>query len=97
MRFSAQEMAFQVREIQSTPNPNAMKFVLDRPVTEKPVSFLHPSDADAEGHPLARRLFEIPGICAVLLLGDFVTVNKTADAKWPGLKTRVKRVLQDEM
>jgi hypothetical protein len=87
-------MAFQVREIQSTPNPNAVKFVLDRAVTETAVSILHPSDA--EQHPLARRLFEIPGICAVLLLGDFVTVNKTLDAKWPGLKAKVKRVLQDE-
>jgi hypothetical protein len=88
-------MAFQVREIQSTPNPNAMKFVLDRPATEKPVSILHPSDA--EQHPLARRLFEIPGICAVLLLGDFVTINKTPDAKWPGLKSKVKRVLENDM
>ena len=84
-------MAFKVREIQSTPNPNAAKFVVDRPVTEKPVSILHPGDA--EQHPLARRLFEIPGVCAVLLLGDFVTVNKTPDAKWPAIKAQVKRVL----
>ena len=87
-------MAFQVREIQPTPNPNAMKFVLDRPVTDEPVSILHPGDA--EHHPLARRLFEIPGICAVLLLGDFITVNKTPDAKWPGLKAKVKRVLEEQ-
>ena len=87
-------MAFKVREIQSTPNPNAMKFLLDRPVTDEPVSILHPGDAAK--HPLARRLFEIPGICAVLLLGDFITVNKSPDAKWPGLKTKVKRVLEDE-
>jgi hypothetical protein len=85
-------MRFTVRETQSTPNPNAAKFVLDRPVTDRPVSFLHAGDA--AGHPLASRLFEIPGVCAVLLLGDFVTVNKTPDAKWPGIKSQVKRVLQ---
>lgn len=87
-------MALKVREIQPTPNPNAVKFVLDQPVTDAPVSILHPGDA--EQHPLARRLFEIPGICAVLLLGGFVTVNKTPDAKWPALKAKVKRVLEDQ-
>jgi hypothetical protein len=87
-------MAFKVLEVQPTPNPNAVKFVLDRPVADEPVSILHPGDA--EQHPLARRLFDIPGICAVLLLGDFVTVNKTPDAKWPGLKAKVKRVLEDQ-
>jgi len=87
-------MAFKVLEIQSTPNPNAVKFVLDRPVADEPVSILHPGDA--QHHPLARRLFDIPGICAVLLLGDFVTVNKTPAAKWAGLKAKVKHVLEDQ-
>jgi hypothetical protein len=28
-----------------------------------------------------------------LLLGDFVTVNKSADASWPPIKEQVRRVL----
>ena len=87
-------MPFRVREILSTPNPNAAKFVLDRAVTDQPVSILHPKDAG--GHPLASRLFEVPGVCAVLLLGDFVTINKTPETKWAGLKTKIRRVLQEE-
>src|SRR5688500_15742511 len=88
------DMPFTVLEIQSTPNPNAAKFVLDRSITDQPVSFLHAGEAG--GHPIASKLFEIPGVCAVLLLGDFVTVNKTPDAKWPALKPKVRRVLQQE-
>ena len=86
-------MAFGVVEVQPTPNPNALKFVLDRPISEQPTSFL---DArTATDHPVASRLFAIPGVSSLLLLGDFVTVNKTPDASWPAIKTRVRQVLAE--
>ena len=75
-------MAFRVMEVQPTPNPNALKFVLDRPIAEQPTSFL--SVGAADGHPIAGRLFAIRGVSILLLLGDFVTDNKTADASWSG-------------
>ena len=84
-------MPFVVREIQSTPNPNAAKFVLDRPIAEQPTSFFN-ADA-AKGHALAEKLFAIPGVSSLLLLGDFVTVNKTPDARWDQITPRVKAVL----
>ena len=84
-------MGFEVAEIQPTPNPNAMKFVLDRKVAERPVSFF---DANAaRGHAVATMLFAIPGVCSLLFLHDFVTVNKRPDAKWPGIKRAVRKVL----
>ena len=86
-------MGFGVTEVQQTPNPNAVKFMLDRPISEGTVSFL--SAEQAQNHPLARRLFAIPGVCSLLLLGDFVTVNKTADAAWPGIKKKVRQVLAE--
>jgi hypothetical protein len=85
-------MPFVVREIQPTPNPNAVKFVLDRPISESPTSFLNPGAA--EGHPIAEALFAIPGVSSLFLLGDFVTVNKVPAAKWPELKSKVKQVLK---
>jgi hypothetical protein len=86
-------MAFRVTEVQPTPNPNATKFVLDRPISDQPTSFF---DAAAAGeHPVARQLFSVPGVSSVLLLGDFVTVNKRPDAKWADITKRVKQVLAD--
>jgi hypothetical protein len=82
---------FTVREVQPTPNPNATKFVLDRPISEQPVSFFNA--ASAKDHPVASRLFAIGGVSGVLLLRDFVTVNKAPDAKWSDITSRVKRVL----
>jgi hypothetical protein len=86
-------MPFRVQEIQPTPNPNAAKFILDRPIVEQPMSFFN--SAAAKGHPLAEALFAIPGVSSLLLLGDFVTVNKTADARWDQIAARVKAVLAD--
>jgi hypothetical protein len=88
-------MGFSVAEIQPTPNPNALKFVLDRPVTDQPVSFF---DADAaQGHPLAARLFAVPGVASLLLLGDFVTVNKRPEASWTTIKRDVRTALAEEI
>ena len=84
-------MPFRVSEIQPTPNPNAAKFILDRPVSEQPISFLNPGAG--QGHPLAQELFSIPGISSLLFLGDFITVNKTPDAAWDEITSRVEAVL----
>lgn len=86
-------MGFKVTEVQQTPNPNAVKFTLDRPISEGTVSFL--SAEQAQDHPIARRLFAIPGVSSLLLLGDFVTVNKSADATWPAIKRQVKQILAE--
>ena len=86
-------MAFKVVEVQPTPNPNALKFLLDRPIAEQPTSFL--SAGAAEGHSIASRLFAIPGVSSLLLLGDFVTVNKSPDANWAEIKARVQRLLSE--
>ena len=84
-------MGFRVLEIQPTPNPNAMKFVLDRPVSQRPMSFFNA--AAATDFPLAKRLFEIPGVSTLLLLGDFITINKSSNGDWDDIKAQAKAVL----
>lgn len=84
-------MPFRVNEVQPTPNPNAAKFILDRTVAEQPTSFFNA--AAAEGHPLASKLFAIPGVSSVLLLSDFVTINKSSAARWADIKSQVSAVL----
>lgn len=86
-------MGYRVLEVQPTPNPNALKFVLDRPISQQPLSYFNASAAS--GHPLATRLFEVPGVSSLLLLGDFVTVNKTPGAPWAPITKQVKKVLSD--
>ena len=82
---------FHVVETQATPNPNALKFVLDRPISDSPISFF--TAASAQDHALARRLFAIPGVTTLLLLGDFVTVNKFPEKPWSEITPQVKKCL----
>ena len=84
-------MPFVVSEVQPTPNPNAAKFILDCSVSEQPTSFF--SASAATGNPLATKLFGIPGVSSLLFLGDFITVNKSPEADWKEITTRVEAVL----
>ena len=86
-------MPFRIVEVQPTPNPNALKFLLDRPVAEQPISFFNAGAA--ADHPLATRLFQIDGVSSLLLLGDFITVNKSPDAGWADIRKQVRQVLSE--
>ena len=85
-------MPFTVTDVQPTPNPNAAKFILDRPIVQQPTSFFNAEAAKDD--PVASRLFAINGVTSVLMLGDFVTVNKKPDVKWKAITERVQEVLQ---
>lgn len=84
-------MPFKVTQVQPTPNPNAVKLTLDRVITDRPVSFLNA--ASGKEHPIASKLFAIPGITGLLILGDFITVSKQPDARWPEITKRVEQAL----
>lgn len=84
-------MPLRVTEVHPTPNPNALKYSLDGSICDEPVSFF--DAAAGQSHPVAGKLFAIHGVASVLLLGDFVTVNKTAAAKWKDITPAVKKVL----
>jgi hypothetical protein len=90
-------LGYQVTEFHDTPNPNALKCVLDRPLpplasASAPLrSYQSPAAASAD--PLAAALFAIPGVAGVLINPGWVTISKTPDAQWKPLKAGVKKVL----
>jgi hypothetical protein len=86
-------MPWTVTEFEPTPNPNAVKCILDAPISDRPRSFLN-RDA-ATGDELAERLFAIPGVTTLLMNGGWMTVNKSTDAEWPAIKRAVRRVLAE--
>jgi NFU1 iron-sulfur cluster scaffold homolog, mitochondrial len=84
-------LSFKVLEVQPTPNPNAMKLILDRVIADRPMSFLNP--ASGNEHPIASKLFAIKGVSGLLLLGDFVTVTKQPETRWPEITKKVEQAL----
>ncbi|MGP1346564.1 MAG: NifU N-terminal domain-containing protein [Phycisphaerales bacterium] len=78
---------------EDTPNPNALKCILDATVARAPASFRTPEDA--RDHPLAAEIFRIPGITNVFLLNDWLTINRTPGATWTPIKRALERALRD--
>lgn len=76
---------------EETPNPNALKCILDRAISEHPKSF-RSRDA-AAGDALAEALFGVEGVAVLLMNGDWMTINKAPAAGWKSVKSGVERVL----
>lgn len=74
---------------ESTPNPNALKFVVGVQVGG-PVTYRDPGGADDWVHDL----FALDGVQQVFCTSDFVSVTKTADASWDSLADDVQAVLE---
>ncbi|MFO7635390.1 MAG: NifU N-terminal domain-containing protein [Caldilinea sp.] len=79
--------------VQSTPNPNAMKFTLPARCFAKPLSFASREDADA--HPLAAAIFALGGVYNVFMVQDFVTVNKFPDVAWETLIEPIQECIEN--
>lgn len=86
-------MPYSVRHFQPTPNPNAVKCILDRKATERPRSYFRAQEA--AGDPLGAALFAIAGVTNVLISGDWITVNKSPEADWKSVKAGIERVLRE--
>ena len=71
-----------------TPNPNAVKFTLDRPTTEGRAQTFRAGSDPAES-PLGARIFALDGVTNVFMTANFVSVTKEDDADWNELVPRV--------
>ena len=79
-------------QTEATPNPATLKFLPGQTVLESgSADFRDPDEAGAS--PLARRLFEIPGVNGVFFGYDFITITKEerdeAGYDWQHLKPAV--------
>ncbi|HEY0322666.1 MAG TPA: NifU family protein [Pyrinomonadaceae bacterium] len=73
-----------ISDIQETPNPNAVKFILKEPVTNGTArQFASPSEA--EDDPLAKSLFETGNVVSVFYMDKMLTVEKRDEADWDEL------------
>ncbi len=78
--------------LEFTPNPNTLKFVVNRQFLERgAANFTAASQTDLS--PLAKKLFEIPGVAAVMLGTNFVTITKTTEGDWDTLAEQVPEMI----
>ena len=70
-----------IADIQETPNPNAVKFILKEPVSHG-TSHSFKSAEVAEDDTLAKSLFDIGEVVSVFYMDKMITVEKTDEADW---------------
>jgi Fe-S cluster biogenesis protein NfuA len=73
-----------IADIQETPNPNAVKFILKEPVSHG-TSHSFKSAADGAADDLARSLFDVGEVVSVFYMDKMLTVEKTDEAEWDDL------------
>ena len=85
--------------VQPTPNVNALKFVVNRRMTEgRSQTFTDPATAAS---PLAKDLLAIAGVRQVFLLNDFITITRNDGIDWgavvPKAEALIRQHLADEV
>ena len=70
-----------IADIQETPNPNAVKFILKEPVSYG-TSHSFKDKESAADNSLAKALFDLDEVVSVFYMDKMITVEKTDDAEW---------------
>jgi len=70
-----------IADIQETPNPNAVKFILREPVSNG-TSHSFKAAVDADGDALAKALFDVGDVVSVFYMDKMITVEKTEESDW---------------
>ncbi len=85
--------------LESNPNPNSLKFVVNEMLVPEGMSFDFPDAESASLSPLALELFTYPFVDRVFFASNFVTVTKKNDVEWlevqNTIKSHIKKFLED--
>lgn len=70
-----------ISDIQETPNPNAVKFILREPISYG-TSHSFPTAESAVDDTFAKSIFDVGNVVSVFYMDKMVTVEKTDDSEW---------------
>jgi NFU1 iron-sulfur cluster scaffold homolog, mitochondrial len=84
--------------LESNPNPNSLKFVVNFMLVPEGKSYDFPDMASAQGAPLALELFDtFPFVERVFYMSNFITVTKSADVEWDDIKDDIKNFIKNHI
>ena len=78
---------------ESTPNPEVMKFVANRILSDKSLEILNPSEA--KNIPLANELFKLPFVKSIFISSNFVSITKTENVEWETIALQLRLYISD--
>lgn len=80
--------------LESNPNPNSLKFVVNEMLVPEGMSFDFPDPASAKDAPLAQELFMYPFVDRVFYMSNFVTITKKEDVEWLEVQAILREHIQ---
>jgi Fe-S cluster biogenesis protein NfuA len=86
-----------IEEIEYTPNPNAVKFIVDVQIIAAVGGVTKSFDApeEAEGVPLARDIMAIEHVEGVFFASNYITVTQDGDADWRELMREIAEPIRE--
>lgn len=79
--------------LEFTPNPNTLKFSVNRSLLPSGAANFT-SLSQCEHAPLAAQVFEVPGVEAVMVGTNFVTITKSPKGNWDTIAEKVPERIQ---
>ena len=73
-----------ISDIEETPNPNAVKFILREPVSNGTARSYSSAD-QAQDDPLAKSLFDVEHVVSVFYMDRMITIEKDDEGDWDDL------------
>ena len=70
-----------VEDVDLTPNPHALKFILNERLL-KVETRQYPDRHSAQSDPFASGIFNVEGVVSVFYMDKFVTIEKSPEANW---------------
>src|SRR5918998_3808450 len=83
-----------IADIEPTPNPNAMKFILKEPLTWG-ITRSYDNAGQAQDDPLAAALFDIEHVTNVFYVDHWITVTQDGQADWQELMRKLAAPIRE--
>ena len=80
-------------QIENTPNPNSLKFLLGKTVSNS--GSIEIKKKDETNNELVRNLLSINGVQGIFLGNDFISINKYDENSWDDIKHIVISLIND--
>lgn len=81
--------------LESNPNPNSLKFVVNEMLIPEGLSFDFPDVESTANAPLAKELFSYPFVDRVFYMSNFVTVTKKENVEWLEIQNTLKQHIKN--
>ena len=81
--------------VESTPNPEVMKFVANRMLADKSIEIT--TLAEAKGISIAEELLKFPFVKSIYLSSNFISVSKTGTIAWENIAMQLRIFIADHL